>query len=127
LIILHVDDDDEDREVFLEAVKEIEPDVHYLSAPDGLKGLRLLTDQLKSQNVNYIFLDINMPLMDGIALLALIKANQKHSKIPVYIYSTTSSEKEIEHIKTLGAHFIPKDTDYRSLVKTLKSVLRPEN
>jgi CheY-like chemotaxis protein len=126
MIVLHVDDDKDDREILFEALKEINPEIELLTAEDGVKAFNLLKDGLLIKNLNYIFLDVIMPVMDGVALLALIKGNQKLSKVPVYVYTNTSNPKEIEHIKNLGAEFIQKKSDCSALVSTLKHVLKPQ-
>jgi CheY-like chemotaxis protein len=127
MIVLHVDDDQDDREIMLEALREVYPAIEMHSAENGIKALSLLKEGLLEKDLNFIFLDIKMPLMDGVALLALIRGNQKLSKVPVYIYSTVNNEKELGQIEMLGAKFIQKNSDYKGLVKTLGEIFTRES
>ncbi|HEY0652631.1 MAG TPA: response regulator [Chryseosolibacter sp.] len=124
MIILHVDDDSDDREVLKEALKEINPEIDCIQAKNGIEGFDILTKGILYKKINCVFLDINMPLMDGIALLALIKGDKRLSRIPVHVYSTTSDEREIAYVKKLGGNFIHKTTQYNKLVKSLKGILQ---
>jgi CheY-like chemotaxis protein len=124
MIILNVDDDAEDRQILLEALKTIDPVVDFLEAKDGVEAISLLSEGLLHQKLNCMFIDINMPLMDGIVLLALIKGDQRLSKIPVYIYSTSDNEIEIAKVRSLGAAYIRKQSNFRNLTQTLSSILK---
>jgi CheY-like chemotaxis protein len=122
MVILCVDDDPEDREIFFEAVKESFTDVTFISADDGEAAYDLLTNPLTGIP-DYIFLDINMPLMDGIKCLTLIKGNRNLKNIPVIVYSTTSSKQEIAKVESMGAQFLLKESDYRKLIFRISEIL----
>jgi CheY-like chemotaxis protein len=123
MIILNVDDDAEDREIFSEAIHEINPSIECLTANDGVEALLLLSGEVTHPKLDYIFLDINMPKMDGIALLNAIKNDKRLSRIPVCMLSTTCNEKEIANINSLGAQYIQKQSDFRKTVSMLSSML----
>jgi CheY-like chemotaxis protein len=125
MIILHVDDDPDDRTFLSDAIKEIHPAIKCVQAEDAIQGQKILTEGFLQENVSCIFLDINMPLMDGVELLALIKADQRLSKVPVYVYSTTSNQREVEYIHKLGGKFLQKQSDYKLLVTSLHEILTP--
>jgi CheY-like chemotaxis protein len=122
MIILCVDDDPEDREIFFEAVKESHPDVTLITADDGEAAYALLTNPMTG-TPDYIFLDINMPLMDGIKCLTLIKSNKMLKDIPVVVYSTTSNKAEIAKVESLGASFLLKESDYQRLIHNISKIL----
>lgn len=117
MIILAVDDDSEDFEFFSEAVREVDPTIVILKATNGIEALDILENQLLMPD--YIFLDINMPLMDGKACLQFIKQDERFREIPVVMYSTTSNQTEISQYKMLGAHFLVKPNRLSHLVKSL--------
>jgi CheY-like chemotaxis protein len=121
MIILAVDDDVEDFEFFSEAVKEIDPSIIILKASNGIEAMQMLENHLLMPD--YIFLDINMPLMDGKTCLQSIKQHERLKEIPVVMYSTTSNQTEIKQYKTMGAGFLVKPDRFSHLVKSLGFIL----
>ena len=65
-------------------------------------------DYLQKEEVDLIFLDLNMPKKSGIECLNEIKANSKMSEIAIAIYSTSASEEDIEETFVLGANIYIK-------------------
>jgi len=69
-----------------------------------------------------IFLDLNMPIMNGTEFLQKIKTIDRLKDIPVVIFSTTSDERATQHVKRLGAmDFITKPDK----IKDWRTVLKP--
>lgn len=123
--ILIIDDDEDDREVFLEVVSEINPMVVAVTALNGADGLTKLMsfDTLPSM----IFLDLNMPVMKGTEFLLKIKTMERLRDIPVIILSTISDEPAIQEVKALGAtDFITKPDKFKDWRTTLTRFLVPE-
>lgn len=125
MIILHVDDDEEDREIFRRALQEVSPRIECLDAADGLEAFQLLSDAVTLSNLNCMFLDINMPLMDGITLLQRIKKDERLSKIPVYMYSASHNPKELDKIKAFHVEIIAKQSDFKKLARILEPIVKP--
>jgi CheY-like chemotaxis protein len=122
MLIMHVDDDADDHEILYEAVREVNPKIRCIPAPNGIEAYQLLLHRNLFERVSCIFLDINMPLMDGLELLAKIKSDERLSHIPIFVYSTTGNEREINSVRKMGANFLQKSADYRSLTDTLKKI-----
>lgn len=121
MIILIVDDDPEDIELFCEAVSEIDKSISCVEAYNGVEALKILQrDQLLPA---FIFLDINMPFMNGQKCLAELKRNPVYKDIPVVMYSTTRDERQIEECKLMGASFLTKPNTYDELVSSLKPIM----
>jgi CheY-like chemotaxis protein len=121
MIVLNVDDDLEDREFFCEALREIDPSVTCLIAGSGIEALALLQKQIFLPD--YIFLDINMPMMDGKQCLKALKSIPEFESIPVIMYSTSTDTREIRECYRLGAEdFLIKPHSYEKLVNDLMSV-----
>lgn len=120
---LVVDDDADDREFFREAVSEVFPNAQCREAIDGvdaLAKLRLASEQLP----DYIFLDLNMPRMDGKSLLVELKKDCQFRQIPVIVFTTSSAPKDKEETQILGAaSFITKPYEFDKLCKSIQSVL----
>lgn len=123
MVIMIVDDDNEDCELFHEAINEIDPAIKCWTAKDGRAAINLLTKELVILP-DYIFLDINMPIMNGRETLAEIKRNTRLRDIPVIMYSTTSDTKEIMTFYSQGAHdFLIKPSNFNKLVEALSSII----
>ena len=123
MVVLIVDDDHEDCELFNEAIHEIDPAIKCWTARDGRQALNFLTTELIVLP-DYIFLDINMPLMNGKDTLIEIKKNTRLRDIPVVMYSTTSDTKEIQGYYKLGAYdFLIKPNNFNRLVEALTSII----
>src|SRR5688500_5967113 len=106
MIILNVDDDLEDIEIFCDAVREIDRSIICMIAKSADEALKILNSDIELPQ--YIFLDINMPKVDGNACLKEIKKDPRLNKIPVIMYSTYSTESDLETYKTLDAGFLVK-------------------
>jgi two-component system chemotaxis response regulator CheY len=74
------------------------------------------------QNPDCIIIDINVPVMDGIALLTLIKEDNNLKNIPASIFTTTNGENETAKVRRLGAEFIQKKSYYTELVDVIRKI-----
>ena len=119
--ILLVDDDEDDHDIFREAVLMVKPDCQLTVARDGEQGLLHLTGTVLP---DYIFLDVNMPKMDGKEFLKTIKANPDLQEIPVVIYSTSKHKSALGEYIAMGAsNYLTKPSEFNLLVSYLKSIL----
>lgn len=117
-----VDDDDDDQEIFKSALQEIDPAIKCVIANNGADALERLSND--SFLPDFIFLDLNMPGINGKQCLAEIKKSSRLRSVPVIIYSTTVSEKDMEEINLLGAStFFTKPSRYSELIQTLSRLL----
>lgn len=106
--LLIVDDDADDRQLFIDAVKDFDEDIVCVSAKDGKDALDLLND-LNTSLPDYIFLDLRMPRFNGKRCLMEIKKNERLKEIPVIIYTTSRELEDSKELKEMGAiHFISK-------------------
>jgi CheY-like chemotaxis protein len=121
MLILVVDDDREDCALFCEAASGIDNEIKFLTAEDGSQALTMLAQTAVLPD--YIFLDINMPKMNGKEFLTRAKKDARLRNIPVVMYSTTSQTKEIEECYKLGAYdFLIKPPSFQKLVDDLRSI-----
>jgi CheY-like chemotaxis protein len=123
LNILYVDDDAEDQELFCEAILALSTELSCACASSCEEALSLLHSTAVLPE--YIFLDINMPNMDGKSCCKELKRHEHLRHIPVIFYSTTSNKKEIDECISLGARFIPKPNSIAALRLSLEGVIRP--
>lgn len=121
--IILADDDEDDRLFFTDAFDEIKINTLVTTFKHGQALLDFLNHP-ESVLPNIIFLDLNMPILNGIECLKQIKKNDKFKDIAIAIYSTSSSEKDVENTFVLGANiYIKKPSDFNALKKTLSEVV----
>jgi CheY-like chemotaxis protein len=122
ITFLLADDDVDDKTLFCEALAEIDPGIVCHTAADGKEALEILSEK-EARRPDIIFLDINMPIMDGWQCLGKLKADANHRNIPVIMYSTSSYQRDIDLALESGAFcFFTKPSDYRELRSILKLI-----
>ncbi len=120
--ILLIDDDEDNQEIFLTAVKEIGISAQCTALSSATLALEKLRSKTLSTDI--IFLDLNMPVMCGQQFLMHIKKDPELSGIPVIIFSTSSQAKTIQLMKEMGAdEFITKPDRYDKLLNMLTPIL----
>lgn len=121
--ILLADDDEDDRNFFVDAIKELKINTVVNVVKDGQELINHLnhTDNFLP---HVVFLDLNMPFKTGIDCLNEIKRIDRLKDIAIAIYSTSSSEKDIEETFVRGANvYIKKPNSFSSLKKVLSQVI----
>ena len=117
--VLMIDDDNEDREIFQSALHELHPSVSFTSMGDARRALHALIEGSIKPEV--IFLDLNMPEMNGLEFLTEVKKNELTAPIDIIVFSTSSHVPTIELTKRLGAKdFITKPGRYGELLDVLR-------
>ncbi|PUZ24350.1 Response regulator receiver domain-containing protein [Chitinophaga costaii] len=98
---LIVDDDVDDQEIFSMAMKDIGRNYNFIFINNAIDALA----QLVAGNIlpQYIFLDLNMPRMNGLQCLENLRQIPALAQIPVAIYSTSEDHHNIEKSRALGA------------------------
>jgi len=120
--ILLIDDDDDDQFFFKEALESINPLLDCETATNGKIALDKLKEGTSLPDI--IFLDLNMPVMNGFDFLIQFKKEPALRKIPVGIFSTSNNFRDKEVTKESGAKFfLTKPNDFQTLRKKLKQVL----
>jgi CheY-like chemotaxis protein len=123
--ILLVDDDEDDQLLFLDAMREIDKSIICCVANDGLEAI--LSLHTKSPVPDLIFLDLNMPKMNGYQCLAQIKKEMMFKEIPVVIYTTSRIESDRDRTLKMGAsYFLTKPSDFSELIEELTRILKLE-
>jgi CheY-like chemotaxis protein len=122
MIFLLVDDDPDDVILFRDTLMEVNKTVELTSAPDGKAALNLLRNGA-SPKPELIFLDLNMPLMNGKECLQHLKQDATLKDIPVIMYTTSSQSSDIEETMMAGAAaFITKPASVKELKNILASI-----
>ena len=99
--LLIVDDSTAIRKILQRVLHSAEiPLRNVYEAGDGLEALAVL----KANKVSLVLSDINMPNMDGLQLLAQIRANQEWKSVPVIMITTEGSQVKVVEAAQLGAN-----------------------
>ena len=124
LNIALADDDEDDRMLFEEAIKQLSIKTKLALFKDGqeLMNFLFLPDIIQP---NLIFLDLNMPAKNGMQCLQEIRQNSSLKNLAIAIYSTSSSEQDIEDTFVNGANiYIKKPTSFSKLKEVIEKVVQ---
>lgn len=119
--ILLADDDRDDTDMFCEALAMIDGHIACHCVSNGSELLSKLDEM--DEKPELIFLDVNMPVMNGWQCLKLLKASSRYKDIPVIMISTSSHKREMDIASDLGAlcYFV-KPHNFNELVRMLKVI-----
>lgn len=118
--ILVVEDSPTMRQLIVFALKRLK-DVAVTEASDGVDGLK----KLSSQKFDLMIADINMPIMDGLKLVSLVRQDAKYKSMPIIIVTTEGAEEDKKRGLTLGANsYLTKPVQTTQLIATVKDLLK---
>ena len=116
---LIVEDSPTMRQLIVFALKRI-PELEIVEASDGVDALK----KLPGQQTDLVLTDINMPIMDGLKLVSLMKSNPLYKDIPVVMITTEGAQEDRERGLALGAcAYIPKPIQTNNLLKVVREIL----
>jgi CheY-like chemotaxis protein len=119
--ILIADDDKDDALMLAEALQDILPSCNCITVPDGIAALRFIKTNVAPE---LVFLDLNMPLKNGINCLKDIYNLNLLPNTPIVIYSTSKNIKDINDSYEYGASFyIVKPASYVELTRLIKRAI----
>jgi CheY-like chemotaxis protein len=121
--VMIVDDEPASVKLFQEALKEINNGSHCHIAGDGKEAFEKLKS-LKDDTPELIFLDLNMPRMNGREFLAKLKKDRTYRDIPVIIWTTSAAQKDIDETTALGAsYYLIKPNRFEELCNQIRLVM----
>ena len=122
-IFFIADDDTDDQEIFIEALHEIDKSIQCYTALNGEDAMHKLKKELKAIP-DYIFLDLNMPRLNGKECLIEIKKVDELRHVPVFLYSTSAERRDVDEATRLGAAgFFKKPHKFSELCEVLSNVI----
>jgi CheY-like chemotaxis protein len=123
--IMLIDDDPDDQLFFRDAVQVVSPELGCELASSCQEALK----QLEAPPLpDLIFMDLNMPVMNGFDCLAYLKNKNEYRDIPIIIFTTSKNLKDIDKTKQLGARwFMTKPDDFNVLCKKLNQIIRRDS
>jgi iron complex outermembrane receptor protein len=119
-----IDDDMDDHEIFSYAMEKADENVQCVFANDGIHALEKINSE-EAFVPDFIFIDVNMPRMNGRQCLLELKKIDRLKNTPVFMYSTSADPNEIEENIKLGAtDFIIKPSDVNDLSGILRRIVK---
>jgi two-component system chemotaxis response regulator CheY len=120
--ILIVEDSPTMRQLLVFALKRMKG-VDIVEAQDGMDGLRKVT----SDHFDLALVDINMPVMDGLKLISLIRGEESLKEMPICVITTEGATEDRERALALGANeYLTKPIQANRVLAVAKSLLKSE-
>lgn len=117
--ILVVEDSPTMRQLIGFAIKRI-PEARVIEATDGVDALK----KLSAEKIDVILADINMPIMDGLKLVSLVRGNPSYKHIPVIMITTEGAEEDKNKAIAIGANaYLTKPIQTQELMKLVNSFI----
>jgi len=108
------------RQLIAFALKRIRG-VRIVEANDGVDGLK----KLSAERFDLILTDINMPIMDGLKLVSLVRNDANYRSIPIVVITTEGAQEDRERALALGANdYITKPIQPTKILEVAKNLLR---
>ncbi|MGI8892399.1 MAG: TonB-dependent receptor plug domain-containing protein [Bacteroidia bacterium] len=122
--VLLIDDDIDDQEIFEIAMQNHDADVECVFANNGPQALERLKADVDFVP-DYIFLDINMPLMNGDKCLEELRKIDRLKDVPIYMYSTSTYSEKYQQMKLMGAaEYVVKPYSIKDLTAVLSTIVK---
>jgi len=118
--ILIVEDSPTMRQLISFALKRIRG-VRIVEAGDGVDGLK----KLSAEKFDMIFTDINMPVMDGLKLISLLREDANQKGVPIVVITTEGAQEDRQRALALGADdYITKPIQPNRILDVAKRLLK---
>jgi two-component system chemotaxis response regulator CheY len=118
--VLIVEDSPTMRQLLVFALKRLKS-VDVVEAQDGMDGLRKVT----SDHFDLALVDINMPVMDGLKLISLIRGEDDLRQMPICVITTEGAQEDRDRALALGAdEYLTKPIQANKVLKVVKSLLK---
>jgi two-component system chemotaxis response regulator CheY len=118
--ILIVEDSPTMRQLLVFALKRLK-NTDITEAQDGMDGLRKVT----SDHFDLALIDINMPVMDGLKLISLIRGEDSLREMPICVITTEGANEDRARAISLGANeYLTKPIQANRVLEVAKSLLK---
>lgn len=118
--ILIVEDSPTMRQLLVFALRRLK-NVEIIEAQDGMDGLR----KVSSDHFDIALVDINMPVMDGLKLIRLMRGEETLKDIPVIVITTEGANEDRDRALALGANeYLTKPIQANRVLAVVKSLLK---
>jgi CheY-like chemotaxis protein len=127
--VLLVEDNPDDSELTIHAIKEGNNDIHLLHLKDGVEALNFIFakrsfENQKVQNaLKLVLLDLKLPRLDGLEVLRKIRADERTKSLPIVILTSSREKRDILEAYNLGVNsYVVKPVGFDNYVKTISAL-----
>jgi CheY-like chemotaxis protein len=121
--ILLIEDDSVDAMTVKRAMRDLHVTNDLVHAVNGEDAIKYLTDPEKEKPF-VIILDLNMPKMNGVEFLKIVKSKLNLKTIPVIVFTTSKEKQDVLESFQLGAAgYMTKPVDYAKFVDVISTVM----
>ncbi len=121
--VLIVDDNRQDAELFVDALRKQLPGLTVRVARDGAEAIAILADLPAAALPRVIFLDLKMPKVDDFEVLRRIKGDAKTRSIPVVVLTSSALETDVQRAYSLGANsYVVKPMEFHEFTEMVGRV-----
>lgn len=118
--VLIVEDSPTMRQLLVFALRRLK-DVEIVEAQDGMDGLR----RVSNDDFDIALIDINMPVMDGLKLIRLMRGEEALKEIPIVVITTEGASEDRERAIALGANeYLTKPIQANRVLEVVKGLLK---
>ena len=127
--VLLVEDNPDDSELTIHALKEGNNKINLLHLKDGVEALNFIFAQKtyindKVQNgLKLVLLDLKLPKLDGLEVLRKIREDERTRRLPVVILTSSKEKRDIDEAYKLEVNsYVVKPVEFDSYVKTISAL-----
>ena len=118
--VLIVEDSPTMRQLLCFALRRMK-NVEIVEAQDGMDGLR----KISNEDFDIALIDINMPVMDGLKLIQLIRGDESLAQIPIVVITTEGANEDREKALQLGANeYLCKPIQANKVLSVVRDLLK---
>lgn len=125
--ILLVEDDQDDAELTVHALRKANSSLRLLRLKDGVDTLNCLLGKDRNHQLppklQVVLLDLKLPKVDGLEVLQKIRENEKTKTLPVVVLTSSAQKRDISEAYRLGINsYVVKPVDFESFVDKISSI-----
>ena len=121
--VLVVEDSPTMRQLIVYALGRVK-NLKVIQAGDGIEAL----GKLSTEKIDILITDVNMPMMDGLKLVAMVRKDENHAEIPIIIITTEGAQEDRKRALALGANaYITKPIQAPQVILKVKELLEIED
>jgi CheY-like chemotaxis protein len=123
VIILLVEDNADDEELCIRALRRSQIKNEIVVAHDGVEAVQYLLDEGRGERPHLVLLDLKLPRMDGLEVLRRLRADERTRTMPVVVLTTSDEQRDLVESYNVGANsYIRKPVDFNQFSEAVRTI-----